>query len=67
MYNKLFVQIKMRILSDLPLDANTAFLYTLGTTAVVALSVMMTRYLNLCSSMVSRKLLHICIVNGSYH
>ena len=45
-----------------PLDDTSAFLYTLGTTGAVALSIMAFRFFNLCSSSASRKLLHICTI-----
>lgn len=38
-----------------------AYFLTLGITCTLALSIMMTRHFNLCSSSVSRKLLHICM------
>lgn len=50
----------MGVFAQFPLDTQSAFLYTAGTTSAVALSVMLTRKCNLCSSNVSRKLLHIC-------
>ncbi|KAM7456171.1 hypothetical protein BLSTO_03071 [Blastocystis sp. subtype 1] len=49
----------MRYLSPFPFDALTAFIYTLATTGAVAMSIMVTRYLNIVSSNSSRKLLHI--------
>lgn len=52
----------MRYLSPFPFDALTAFTYTLATTGTVAMSIMVTRYLNIVSSNSSRKLLHICMV-----
>ena len=50
----------MTLFSPFPFDDRTAFLYTLATTGAVAVTVMLMRYVNLCTSPTSRKLLHIC-------
>lgn len=64
-HNDLFALI-MSLSSLFTQKEQDAYFLTLGITCTLALSIMMTRHFNLCSSSVSRKLLHICIYYAVY-